>query len=493
MPRRTSSSQPGAGRRRVPVEGKLGEGGFGTVYRAVHPLIGKQAAIKVLHRQYSANPQMVSRFIAEARAVNQIRHRNIIDIFSFGQLPDGRQYYVMELLEGAPLDEYLQARGTARRSRRRMPILRGVARALDAAHAKGIVHRDLKPENIFLVRGRGRHAVPEAPRLRHRQAARRAMGSSHKTQTGAPMGTPYYMSPEQCRGRDVDHRTDIYSFGVMTYEVLTGELPVRRRRTSWTSSSSRCRRLRRRRRGVQPQLPAGGRRRRAVDDGEGRGQAAADAGRGHPRPRGSGRLGGGERADGSAHGVPSGQGGPGTTSPMPAAKPSVTPAALPAVTDAAGLATARTMAAADPGESLLHRRRSDGPAGSRGDAVASSPPSGQFCCSGRRRLFRIRRRDDPPRERDARAAPLRPPPWSRPPAAAPTPAPTRRSRWRRLRPSPTLAPPAPRRRLPPTRSPPTAAPTAPATAAAQDPKDKRPPRGHKKPKKPGKDDIENPF
>src|SRR5262245_37564341 len=89
--------QPGETVSEYKVEGKLGEGGFGAVFKAVHPLIGKQVAIKVLNRQYSSNPQMVSRFIAEARSVNQIRHRNIIDIFSFGQLPDGRQYYVMEL------------------------------------------------------------------------------------------------------------------------------------------------------------------------------------------------------------------------------------------------------------------------------------------------------------------------------------------------------------------------------------------------------------
>jgi hypothetical protein len=93
------------------VEAKIGEGGFGSVYRAVHPLIGKRAAVKVLNRQYSSNPQMVSRFIAEARAVNQIKNRFIIDIFSFGALPDGRQYYVMELLDGMPLDAYLKQRG----------------------------------------------------------------------------------------------------------------------------------------------------------------------------------------------------------------------------------------------------------------------------------------------------------------------------------------------------------------------------------------------
>src|SRR5437879_3168189 len=90
------------------VERKLGEGGFGTVYRAVHPVIGRHAALKVLHRQYSSNPQIVARFIAEARAVNQIRHKGIIDIFAFGALVDVRQYYVMDLLEGKPFDAYLR-------------------------------------------------------------------------------------------------------------------------------------------------------------------------------------------------------------------------------------------------------------------------------------------------------------------------------------------------------------------------------------------------
>jgi serine/threonine protein kinase len=205
------------------VEKKLGEGGFGAVYRAVHPLIGKTAAIKVLNRQYSSNPQMVSRFIAEARAVNQIRHRNIIDIFSFGALPDGRQYYVMELLEGMPFDAYVDqhvriAPETA------MPILRAVARALDAAHQHGIVHRDLKPENIYLVFDED--GVPQPKLLDFGIAKLLTEGSGgHKTRTGTPMGTPFYMSPEQCRGQKIDSRTDVYSFGCVCFQVLTGKLP----------------------------------------------------------------------------------------------------------------------------------------------------------------------------------------------------------------------------------------------------------------------------
>ncbi len=205
------------------VEGKIGAGGFGSVYRAVHPLIGKTAAIKVLNRQYSSNPQMVSRFIAEARAVNQIRNRNIIDIFSFGQLEDGRQYYVMELLDGVTFDSYLKKQGRLALEDA-MPIFRGIARALGAAHAAGIAHRDLKPENVFLVMEDDGNIFPKLLDF----GIAKLMGDSglgHKTRTGSPMGTPHYMSPEQCRGRNVDQRTDIYSFGVLVFETLTGRLP----------------------------------------------------------------------------------------------------------------------------------------------------------------------------------------------------------------------------------------------------------------------------
>ena len=204
------------------VEGKLGEGGFGAVYRATHPIIGKTAAIKVLNRQFSATPEMVSRFVAEARAVNQIRHRNIIDIFSFGQLADGRHYYVMELLEGTTLDKLLVARGRIGLEEA-LPIVRGIARALGAAHAAGIAHRDLKPENVFVAEtDDGAHA-----KLIDFGIAK-LLGDStpagHKTRTGAPIGTPFYMSPEQCRGKNVDHRTDIYALGVLIHTVLTGQL-----------------------------------------------------------------------------------------------------------------------------------------------------------------------------------------------------------------------------------------------------------------------------
>lgn len=207
------------------LEGKLGHGAFGTVYKGVHPQIGKVAAIKVLARRFSVDPEMVSRFQAEARAVNQIRHKNIIDIFSYGTLEgDGRLYYVMEYLEGETLDALLDRIGNMSIAEA-LPILRAIAKALDAAHAKGIAHRDLKAENIFLGSDSDGAVFPKLLDF----GVAKLMGTEdqlkHKTRTGAPIGTPYYMSPEQCRGKDVDHRTDLYAFGVLMYRMLTGQYP----------------------------------------------------------------------------------------------------------------------------------------------------------------------------------------------------------------------------------------------------------------------------
>jgi serine/threonine-protein kinase len=209
------------------VEEMIGKGGFGTVYRAQHPVIGKLVAIKVLARRYAADEEIVSRFVSEARAVNQIRHRNIIDIFSFGQLDDGRHYYVMEHLDGEPLDRCLARRGALPLDEA-LPILRGLALALDAAHGKGIAHRDLKPENIFIASGPDGDSFPKLLDFGIAKLMAPEEDVRHRTNTGVPIGTPYFMSPEQCRGRDVDSRTDIYSFGVMTYCVLTGVRPFER-------------------------------------------------------------------------------------------------------------------------------------------------------------------------------------------------------------------------------------------------------------------------
>jgi serine/threonine-protein kinase len=201
---------------------KLGEGGFGAVYEAEHPVLKRRAAVKVLHQAAGRDSEAVRRFISEAQAANQIRSRHIVDIFSFGTLADGRHFYVMDLLEGEPLDRCL-----AREVRFDVPtalqLLRPIAEALDAAHAAGVVHRDLKPQNIFLTWGPHGETIPK---LLDFGMAKLLGDSPIRTLSGTPMGTPLYMSPEQARGEKVDGRSDVYALGVLTHELLTGRLPI---------------------------------------------------------------------------------------------------------------------------------------------------------------------------------------------------------------------------------------------------------------------------
>jgi serine/threonine-protein kinase len=213
------------------IQAQIGEGAMGTVYSAIHPLIGKTVAIKVLKAELCANQNSVDRFVQEAMAVNQIGHPNIVDVFSLGELPDGRAYFVMEWLRGEDLKVRL-ARGPIS-----LPdacdILDGIARALEAAHAKDVVHRDLKPDNVFLHQLESGPAVAgtlaPAPMVKLLDFGiaklMRAKAKIEKTQTGNMLGTPRYISPEQARGIDVTHRSDIYSLGVMAYEMLAGRPP----------------------------------------------------------------------------------------------------------------------------------------------------------------------------------------------------------------------------------------------------------------------------
>jgi serine/threonine-protein kinase len=209
------------------IEKKIGEGGMGAVYAATHPLIGKRAAIKVISAALGTDSSAVNRFVQEARSVNQIGHPNIVDVFAFGALPDGRNYFVMEYLQGVSLAERIQ-RGSMSLGEA-IEILDQVADALEAAHEKQIVHRDLKPDNVYLAAVRGgrtmvklldfgiaKLSVPDGPGTG---------GGVAKTRTGMMMGTPGYLSPEQARGKNVDHRTDIYALGCMTFEIVCGRLP----------------------------------------------------------------------------------------------------------------------------------------------------------------------------------------------------------------------------------------------------------------------------
>lgn len=207
---------------------RIGRGAYGTVYSAVHRLIGKRVAIKVLSASCSLRADLVSRFLAEARAVNQIRHPNIIDIFAFGQHRDGRYFHVMELLEGGTLETYLEGQRRLSLSEA-MPILEPIARALDAAHRAGVVHRDLKPANVILHRDPAGQPVPKLLDFGVAKLIGDELPLAHRTRTGEALGTPQYMSPEQCVGGPVDHRADLYAYGVVLYRCLTGGLPFKSR------------------------------------------------------------------------------------------------------------------------------------------------------------------------------------------------------------------------------------------------------------------------
>ncbi|MFO0546773.1 MAG: serine/threonine-protein kinase [Polyangiaceae bacterium] len=205
------------------IDHLLGAGTFGEVYAGEQPVIGKPVAIKVLRPECSRHAEATQRFIAEARAIAQIRHPNIVDVFGFGALPDGRLYYVMDRLEGETLRaRTLRAPLSIAETRN---VLLPLARALAAAHAKDICHRDLKPENVFLLTDDEGRLVP---RLLDFGIAKIPRGENDaRTRTGAIMGTPSYMSPEQALGQPVDARADIYAFGLIAFELLTGRRLVR--------------------------------------------------------------------------------------------------------------------------------------------------------------------------------------------------------------------------------------------------------------------------
>ncbi len=204
---------------------KLGEGGMGVVYQAEHNVIGRRAAIKMLKPEASANKDTVDRFFNEARATARIKHSGLIDIFDFGHHSDGSAFIVMELLDGEALVAMLERDGRLGFAPM-TDIMVQLCAAIGAAHAKGIVHRDLKPENVFLVpddvKGGTRVKVLDfgIAKLAGDDAG------SVKTRTGSMMGTPLYMSPEQCRGAgEVDWRSDIYAVGCMLYELSCGRPP----------------------------------------------------------------------------------------------------------------------------------------------------------------------------------------------------------------------------------------------------------------------------
>ncbi|MCA1850370.1 MAG: serine/threonine-protein kinase, partial [Acidobacteria bacterium] len=214
---------------RYEIKSLIGAGGMGEVYRALDPKIGRDVAIKVLPAAFSADAERLRRFEQEASAAGALNHPNILSIYDV-ETHDGSPYVVSELLEGNSLRE--QMGGAALAARKAVGYALQVARGLAAAHEKGIIHRDIKPENIFITAdgrakildfGLAKLIEPDGDRARSDLPTRKV-----NTDPGAVMGTVGYMSPEQLRGRPVDARTDIFSFGAVLYEMLSGRRAFQR-------------------------------------------------------------------------------------------------------------------------------------------------------------------------------------------------------------------------------------------------------------------------
>jgi serine/threonine-protein kinase len=210
--------------RRFRLTKLLGSGGMGAVYATDQVIDGRPSAVKILHAEFVHDEPVKARFIEEAATCMRLIHPNILRVFESQVAEDGTPYIVMELLDGVPLSAYTQNGG-------RVPLVQAVSVAhgmlagLAAAHAQGIIHRDLKPENVFLSREGGAQFVVKLLDFGIAKVMDAAGGMGTKTRTGMLLGTPAYMSPEQVKdSKNVDPRSDLWSAGVMLYEMLTGRV-----------------------------------------------------------------------------------------------------------------------------------------------------------------------------------------------------------------------------------------------------------------------------
>src|SRR5216117_1781056 len=204
------------------LEGEIGRGGMGVVFNARDERLKRQVAIKVLPPELAFREEIRLRFVREAETGTGMSHQHIVPIHSVGESPDGLVYFVMAYVDGESLGAKLKRRGRLPPDEARR-IMQETADALGAAHAFGIIHRDVKPDNILLEGSRGRVVVTD---FGIAKALSSTTGGATLTATGVAIGTPHYMSPEQAAGdREIDGRSDIYSLGVVGYQMLAGELP----------------------------------------------------------------------------------------------------------------------------------------------------------------------------------------------------------------------------------------------------------------------------
>ncbi len=201
---------------------RIGEGGMGQVYLAEHVKMKRKSAVKVMHQGMVHDQDAIQRFNREASNASSIQHPNVAAIYDFGETADGLIYLAMEFVDGEPLTKIIERQG-ALPAVRAAEITRQTSEALEAAHEMGIVHRDLKPDNIMVARGRAGEDVVKVVDF----GIAKAMSNDEQkvTKTGLAIGTPEYMSPEQLGGDQLDSRTDIYSLGLVTFNMFTGQLP----------------------------------------------------------------------------------------------------------------------------------------------------------------------------------------------------------------------------------------------------------------------------
>ncbi len=219
------------------LTGRLGKGGMSVVYRARRVHIGDEVAVKVLLREFVKESGALERFRREARAAAMLHHPNVVTIHDFGETSDREMpaFIVMEFVKGIPLRDILRSEGPLP-AERAVRLMRGICAGVGAAHRQGVVHRDLKPENIMVIAPDDDDEYESVRVVDFGLAKLWDIAKAGVTHTGTVVGTPYYMSPEQCRGETLDARSDVYSLGAMLYEIVSGNRPFVAENISWIIS-----------------------------------------------------------------------------------------------------------------------------------------------------------------------------------------------------------------------------------------------------------------